>query len=87
VIGVLNIEQTNLQSKRRERNDRIAVLPTKAPRQEGVASVFDLTERIRAEIEQFFLQPVAFEGKARPAWLGRTPGGKGCRADERASHP
>jgi inorganic pyrophosphatase len=72
VIGVLNIEQTNLQSKRRERNDRIAVLPTKAPRQEGVASVFDLTERIRAEIEQFFLQPVAFEGKelALLGWEG-----------------
>lgn len=72
VIGVLNVEQTNLHSKRRERNDRIAVLPTKAPRQEGIASIFDLTGRIRDEIEQFFLHAVAFEGKelALLGWQG-----------------
>jgi inorganic pyrophosphatase len=63
VIGVLNVEQTNPRSKRRERNDRIAVLPTKSPRQDEIASVFDLTTRIREEIEQFFLHAVAFEGK------------------------
>lgn len=62
-IGVLNVEQTNPRSKRRERNDRIAVLPIKAPRQEEIASVFDLTERVRAELEQFFLHAVVFEGK------------------------
>src|SRR5947208_1534091 len=31
-IGVLRLEQTNPTSHKRERNDRIAVLPTKAPR-------------------------------------------------------
>lgn len=72
VIGVLNVELTNLQSKRRERNDRFAVLPTKAPRQEEIASIFDFTERVRDEIEQFFLRAVAFEGKelALLGWQG-----------------
>ena len=72
VIGVLNVEQTNLQSRRRERNDRIAVLPTKAPRHEGIASIFDLTGRIRDELEQFFLHAVALEGKelALLGWQG-----------------
>jgi inorganic pyrophosphatase len=72
VIGVLNVEQTNLHSKRRERNDRIAVLPIKAPRQEEIASIFDFTGRIRNEIEQFFLHAVAFEGKelALLGWQG-----------------
>jgi inorganic pyrophosphatase len=72
VIGVLNVEQTNPQAKRRERNDRLAVLPTRAPRQEEIASIFDLTERVRAEIEQFFLHAVAFEGKelALLGWQG-----------------
>jgi inorganic pyrophosphatase len=62
-LGLLKVEQTNLESKRRERNDRVAVIPMKAPRQEGVASVFDLTKRVRDEIEHFFLHAVAFEGK------------------------
>jgi inorganic pyrophosphatase len=43
--------------------DRLAVLPTKAPRHDQIASVFDLAERVRAEIERFFLNAVAFEGK------------------------
>lgn len=63
VIGVLNVEQTNLETKRRERNDRVAALPLKAPRLEHITSVFDLQERARAEIERFFLNAVAFEGK------------------------
>jgi inorganic pyrophosphatase len=72
VIGVLNVEQTNLHSKRRERNDRLAVLPTKAPRQEGITSIFDLSGRIRDELEQFFLHAVALEGKelALLGWEG-----------------
>jgi inorganic pyrophosphatase len=72
VIGVLNVEQTNLHSKRRERNDRLAVLPIKAPRHEGIVSIFDLTGRIRDEIERFFLHAVTFEGKelALLGWQG-----------------
>jgi inorganic pyrophosphatase len=62
-IGVLRVEQTNPTARTRERNDRLAALPTKAPRWDSVRSVSDLGERIRQEIEQFFLTAVAFEGK------------------------
>src|SRR5262245_263326 len=40
-IGVLRVEQTNPTSHARERNARVAVLPTKAPRWETIRSVFD----------------------------------------------
>jgi inorganic pyrophosphatase len=62
-IGLLEVEQTNLASRRRERNDRLLVLPLKAPRQDGVRSVMDLPQRVREELEQFFLHAVVFEGK------------------------
>ncbi|HEX6738119.1 MAG TPA: inorganic diphosphatase [Vicinamibacteria bacterium] len=63
LLGMLKVEQKNLEHGGRERNDRLAVLPMKAPRLEHLRSVFDLAERLRAEIEQFFLHAVAFEGK------------------------
>ncbi len=62
-IGVLRVEQTNPTSRERERNDRIAALPGKALRWDSVRSVLDLSERVRSELEQFFLAAVAFEGK------------------------
>jgi inorganic pyrophosphatase len=62
-IGILNVEQTNLKSGARERNDRLAVLPVTAPRLETIATVFDLPERARAELEQFFLAATFFEHK------------------------
>src|SRR5262249_62322978 len=46
-IGILNVEQTNLGSGARERNDRLAVLPVTAPRFDAIATVFDLPERVR----------------------------------------
>jgi inorganic pyrophosphatase len=62
-IGVLRVEQTDPQSGHRQRNDRLAVLPANAPRQEHIETVFDVAERVRAEIERFFLNVVAFQGK------------------------
>jgi inorganic pyrophosphatase len=62
-IGLLNVEQTNLKSGARERNDRLAVLPVTAPRFDAIATVFDLPERTRAELEQFFLAATFFEKK------------------------
>jgi inorganic pyrophosphatase len=62
-IGVLRVEQTNLESRQRERNDRVLVLPLKAPRQEHVKSAFELPERVLDELAKFFLAAVAFEGK------------------------
>ena len=71
-IGLLKVEQTNLTSKRRERNDRLAMVPVKAPRHADIRSVFDLPKRVRAELEQFFLHAVVFEGKKAKVlgWAG-----------------
>ena len=62
LIGVLNVEQTNLKTRLRECNDRLAAVPQHAPNLESVVSVFDLSERTRAKLERFFLNAVAFEG-------------------------
>jgi len=62
-IGILNVEQTNVKSGARERNDRLAVLPVTAPRHDSIATVFDLAERVRAELEQFFVAATFFEKK------------------------
>src|SRR5262245_8098490 len=62
-IGVLNVEQNHVKSKIRERNDRIVALPIKAPRWDKVRGVEDLDERVRQELERFFVAAVAFEGK------------------------
>jgi|ERR1051326_4384193 len=62
-VGVLKVEQTNASSGARERNDRVVALPVDAPRWEAVRTVFDLSERVREELHQFFLAAVAFEGK------------------------
>jgi inorganic pyrophosphatase len=62
-IGLLRVEQTNAKSGGRERNDRLFVLPITAPRLEQIKTIFDLPERVRAEIEQFFVAVVAFEHK------------------------
>ena len=62
-IGVLRVEQTNPQSHARERNDRVVALPINAPRWQSLTSVLDVDERVRLELERFFLHSVAFEGK------------------------
>ena len=63
LIGVLRVEQTGAEPGLRERNDRLFALPIKAPRSAHVQTIFDLPERVRLEIEQFFQTVVAFEGK------------------------
>jgi inorganic pyrophosphatase len=82
-IGMLKVEQTNLKSGARERNDRLAVLPVTAPRLDSIATVFDLPERVRAELEQFFLAATFFEKKdvRLLGWDGPEP----ARAFVRAS--
>lgn len=63
LIGVLRVEQKSQATGGRERNDRVFALPIKAPRSEMVRSIFDLPERVRLELEQFFQTVVAFEEK------------------------
>jgi inorganic pyrophosphatase len=62
-IGVLLVEQTNKETGRRERNDRLAVLPVDAPRWETVQTIDDLGPRVRDELTHFFEAAVEFEGK------------------------
>jgi inorganic pyrophosphatase len=62
-IGLLRVEQTNVKTHARERNDRLVALPTKAERWQSVRSVLDVGERVRLELQQFFLAAVAFERK------------------------
>ncbi len=85
-VGVLQIEQTNPQSHARQRNDRIVVLPIKAPRQDDIATVFDFSERWRAELERFFVAAVAFEGKELTVigWAGPVEADELVRATLRA---
>ena len=84
-IGVLQVEQTNKESGDRERNDRLAVLPVEAPRWAEIQSIDDLGERVRQELEHFFLATVAFEGKELSVlgWKGPADAMKLVRASAR----
>lgn len=70
-LGILHVEQ-NSPKGARQRNDRLVVVPVKAPRQDAVRSVADLAERTRAELQHFFTAVVAFEAKqiALLGWEG-----------------
>jgi len=68
-IGVLYVEQTSRGSRRRERNDRVIAIPTRAPRYDAIRDVADFGDRTRRELEQFFLTAVTFEQR-EPAILG-----------------
>jgi inorganic pyrophosphatase len=63
LIGVLRVDQKSQVTGGRERNDRVFALPVKAPRFDQVRTIVDLPERVRLELEQFFQNVVAFEGK------------------------
>jgi inorganic pyrophosphatase len=41
----------------------LLVLPVKAPRFDDVRTILDFSERVRSEIERFFVNVVTFEGK------------------------
>jgi inorganic pyrophosphatase len=62
-LGVLEVDQKRRGDDGRERNDRIIAVPQSAHRFDAVPDVFALAARLRAEIEAFFVQVTAFEGK------------------------
>lgn len=62
LIGVVRIEQ-DAPKGGRERNDRVLAMPTMAPRFGGIKDALELPERMRDEIQQFFLNAVVFEKK------------------------
>jgi inorganic pyrophosphatase len=63
IIGILRVEQTTMLKPAAENNDRVFAIPMKAARFDHVQTIFDLPERVRLELEQFFVAVVAFEGK------------------------
>jgi inorganic pyrophosphatase len=88
VIGALCASQINLKTRRRVRNDRIVALPIEAPRQAHITSVFDLPQRERDEMEQFFLHTVIFQGKELRmlGWVGPDRANKLIRQLKGADH-
>jgi inorganic pyrophosphatase len=62
VLGVLLCDQAG-QKKRRERNDRLLVVPDTAERSQQLKSALRLERRVREELESFFLASTALEGK------------------------
>jgi inorganic pyrophosphatase len=62
-IGVLRVTQVPHGTGVPERNDRIAAVPAVDARLTHISSMADLGDRIRQEIERFFLAVVAFEPK------------------------
>jgi len=63
LLGALKVEQTNLESGSRERNDRLVAVPIESAEARTMRSVFDIPQRGREELERFFLNAVAFRGK------------------------
>jgi len=70
VIGALGVEQNNkVHPDRRERNDRLLAVPRDAPRSGSLQDIGDVPQRIKQELEQFFLATIVFEHKD-PMLLG-----------------
>jgi inorganic pyrophosphatase len=62
-LGVLQVSQKDRKRRRRLRNDRILCVPERDPRTASLHGVKDLPERIRDELELFFVSSVQLEGK------------------------
>ena len=62
-LGVVQVDQRKARGGGRERNDRVVAIPLKAPRFEQFRTVRDVPRRIRRELEEFFVQVTALEGK------------------------
>jgi inorganic pyrophosphatase len=63
-LGLVKVEQSATEgSSGRRRNDRILAIPIEERRQQDLRSVRDLSDRIRQELELFFVTAAALEGK------------------------
>jgi inorganic pyrophosphatase len=68
-LGVIQVEQNSAGRKDRVRNDRILALPIEARREADLTSAMKLPQRVRDELEHFFIATTALEGK-EPVILG-----------------
>jgi inorganic pyrophosphatase len=62
-LGVIQVEQKRADGTGRARNDRILALPLHARRERDVVSVLTLSQRLRDELEHFFIAATVLEGK------------------------
>jgi inorganic pyrophosphatase len=60
-LGALAVTQNGPDG--RVRNDRLLMVPVKAPRTDGIVDARQLHERVRKELEQFFIAAVALADK------------------------
>jgi len=63
LLGVLKVEQNRKQGPGRQRNDRLFLEPLQAAHGDAPKDVFALPERLRAELEDFFLWSTRWEKK------------------------
>jgi inorganic pyrophosphatase len=69
LLGAVLLEQDRRRDGARVRNDRLIVRPVEDERGASLTSALELSRRVRAELEQFFLHAVFFEPK-NPRLLG-----------------
>jgi inorganic pyrophosphatase len=62
-LALVKVEQNRADGKGRSRNDRILAIPIDARRESTLTSASGLSERVRQEIELFFVSATALEPK------------------------
>ena len=83
LVGVLRLEEN--AKKRRQRNDRLIAVPVADPKvADGCEDVGDLPERLRDEMEQFFLSTTFFTHKRATVrgWKGHKAAAKLVRRSQ-----
>jgi len=63
LLGVLQLEQNRKQGSGRQRNDRILAVPVRPAHGDDPVNVFALPDRLRAELEDFFVWSTRWENK------------------------
>jgi len=63
LLGALKVEQNRKKGPGRQRNDRLFLTPLEAAHGDAPRDVFALPERLRAELEDFFLWSTRWEKK------------------------
>jgi inorganic pyrophosphatase len=62
-LGLIEVEQNRADGTGRARNDRILALPVAARRESTLQSAMALPQRVRDELEHFFIAATILEGK------------------------
>ena len=62
-LALIELDQRTGQGDARERNDRLLLLPTWEDRLAGITELHALPQRMREEVEQFFLSTTFFTAK------------------------